>query len=143
MKIAIVYDSRTGTTRGASIAMGRLFEEHGHECTVQSVSEADPDQVTGADLVCIGSWTQGLFLILQHPTRATLDFIDRLGDLTGKQAIAFCTYKLATGSLLPRMAAALEAKGAEVLGTYRYRGAVPGQDFVRLAATVAASASTG
>ncbi|MAE64794.1 MAG: hypothetical protein CMJ18_11050 [Phycisphaeraceae bacterium] len=139
MKVAIVFDSRTGTTRAAAAAMGRIFEEQGHECSVQSVADADPEQVSEADLICVGSWTQGLFIILQHPTKSSMSFIDRLGDLKGRKAAVFCTYKLATGSLLPRMAAALEARGAEVLGQFKYRGPEPTEQFRSFAAAMAAA----
>ena len=42
MNIEIVYDISTGTTAKAAGAMGRVMEEHGHKCRVQSVAEADP-----------------------------------------------------------------------------------------------------
>jgi flavodoxin len=129
MNIAIVYDSRTGTTAKAAESMGRAFEEQGHQCTVRSVAEADPDQVSQADLICIGSWTKGLYVIFQHPTKDSMRFIRQLGDLNGKLAVAFCTYKIATGKLLPRMAQALEDKGAEVVGQFQYRGAHPDDKF--------------
>ena len=139
MKVAIVCDSRTGTTRDAATAMGRVFEDQGYECSVHSVADADPKQTFEADLICIGSWTQGLFLFLQHPTKASMQFIDRLGDLHGKKAVVFCTYKLATGSLLPKMAAALEAQGAQVVAQFKSRGAKPADTFRIFVATMTAA----
>lgn len=136
MKIAIVHDSRTGTTAAAAKVMAGIFERKGHECTVGPLSEADPSKVSEADLVCVGSWTQGLFIILQHPTRATMEFISRLGDLHGKKAVVFCTYKLATGPLLPRMASAMAARGATVVGQFRFRGATPHEGFVSFASSL-------
>ena len=56
-------------------------------------------------------------------------FIERLGDLSGKNAIVFCTYKLAVGSTLVQMAKALEEKGATVVGQFRYRGPDPNRQF--------------
>lgn len=136
MKVAIVYDSRTGTTAKAAEAMGKALEDRGHQCHVQAVAKADPAEVSRADLICVGSWTQGLFVILQHPTKESLRFIERLGDLSGKQAVVFCTYKLATGKLLPRMAAGLEDKGAKVVGQFKFRGPNPGNEFASFAATM-------
>jgi flavodoxin len=135
MKVAIVYDSRTGTTAKAAEAMAKMFQEHGHLCQVQSIAEADPDEVSQSDLICIGSWTQGLFIVFQHATKESISFIDRLGDLEGKKAVAFCTYKLATGKLLPKMASALQAKGAAVVGQFKYRGAEPSDEFASFAAS--------
>ena len=139
MKVVIVFDSRTGITRSAATAMSKVLEEQGHECTVASVAEADPSEVSQADLICIGSWTQGLFIVLQHPTKASMQFISRLGDLSGKKAVVFCTYKLATGSLLPKMAAALEARGAQVVGQFKFRGRELTNEFRSFAATVAST----
>ena len=133
MNIAIVYDSSTGTTAKAAGAMGKTMEEHGHRCRVQSVAQADPAVVSEADLICVGSWVKGLFIIRQHPTEGTMRFIERLGDLSGKNAVIFCTYKLAIGSTLHQMAKALEKKGAKVVGRYKYRGPEPNRTFASFA----------
>ena len=129
MIIAIVYDSSTGTTAKAAQRMGKTLEAHGHQCRVQSISVADPAHVSEADLICIGSWVKGLFIIRQHPTEGTMRFIEQLGNLEGKQTVVFCTYKLAVGSTLRQMAQALEGKGAKVVGQFKYRGPEPNSKF--------------
>ena len=129
MNVAIVYGSSTGTTASAAKAMGKKMEELGHRCQVQSVTEANPADVSTADLICVGSWVKGLFIILQHPTEGTMQFIERLDDLSGKNVVVFCTYKLAVGSSLRKMAEALEKKGAKVVGQYKYRGSEPDNHF--------------
>lgn len=136
MKVAIVYDSRTGTTAKAARAMGKTLEAHGHQCRIQLATQADPAEVSEADLICVGSWVQGLFIILQHPTKASMQFIEQLGDLEGKKAVVFCTYKLATGSTLSRMAKALEGKGAKVEGQFKYRGPEPDSSFASFASSL-------
>ncbi|NCF67841.1 MAG: hypothetical protein GWP61_17895 [Chloroflexi bacterium] len=129
MNIAIVYDSMTGTTAKAAEAMGKSMEEQGHQCQVQSLSQADPTNVSEADLICVGTWVKGLFIIRQHPTEGTINFIEMLGNLSGKNAVVFCTYKLAAGSSLRQMAKALEGKGAKVIGQFKYRGPDPDSKF--------------
>ena len=57
-------------------------------------------------------------------------FIERLGDLGGKDVLLFCTYKLAIGSTLQQMATPLEKKGANVVAQFKFRGAEPTSDFV-------------
>ena len=133
MNIAIVYDSSTGTTAKAAQRMGKTLEVHGHQCRVQSVAQADPADVSEADLICIGSWVKGLFIIRQHPTEGTMRFIEQLGNLEGKQTVVFCTYKLAVGSTLRQMAQALEEKGATVVEQFKYRGPEPKNEFVLFA----------
>ena len=97
MHVAIIYDSETGTTERASEAMGDLVRAAGHEATVSSVRNADPATLGAADAICVGSWCKGLFVLRQHATEATMDFIDRLEGIDGKPAAVFCTYKTAVG----------------------------------------------
>ena len=136
MNVAIVYDSKTGTTARAAEAMGKKMEEYGHQCRVESVVSADPADVLQADLICVGTWVKGLFIILQHPNPETLQFIERLGNLAGKKVVVFCTYKLAAGSTLPQMTKALEGKGASVVAQFKYRGADPNSAFASFASSL-------
>ena len=136
MNIAIVYDSSTGTTAKAAEAMGKMLEQQGHQCRVQRVVEANPVDVAKADLICIGSWVKGLFIIRQHPTAATMRFIEQLGNLDGKKSVVFCTYKLAIGSTLRQMAQAVDNRGAEVVGQFKYRGPEPDGAFASFAKTL-------
>jgi flavodoxin len=136
MNISIVYDSSTGTTAKAAETMGNMLEKHGHQCRVQSLAQAEPANVSEADLICVGSWVKGLFIIRQHPTEGTMRFIEQLGNLEGKQTVVFCTYKLAVGSTLRQMAQALEGKGAKVVGQFKYRGPEPNNKFASFAASL-------
>ncbi len=129
MNVAIVYDSKTGTTKAAAEAMADLVRAAGHQCTVSSVQDADPAPVSAADAICIGSWCKGLFFIRQHATPATMEFIDGLGNLEGKPAAVFCTYKTAVGRMLTKMAAQLRNRGADVTGSFRSRGPVAPDGF--------------
>lgn len=136
MNIAIIYDSSTGTTAKAAERMGKTLETHGHQCQVQSIWAADPAGVAEADLICVGSWVKGLFIIGQHPTERTMRFIEQLGDLSGRHAIVFCTYKLAIGPTLRQMAQALEANGATVVKQFKYRGPEPNGKFASFASSL-------
>jgi len=89
MRVAIVFDSSTGRTREAAEQMAQAVRTAGHDCTVQSVHDADPAAVSSADAICVGCWTHGLFVVLQHPTKATMAFIESLGPLGGKPAAVF------------------------------------------------------
>ncbi len=129
MKVAIVFDSSTGRTRAAAEEMAQVAREAGHECTVRSVQDADPAEVSAADVLCVGSWCQGLFVVFQHATTATMDFIDSLDELGGKPAAVFCTYKTAVGRMLPKMAARLENRGADVTGSFKSRGPYAAEGF--------------
>ena len=121
MRIAIVYDSRTGTTKAAAEEMAQLAVAAGHVSAIVAVQAASPSDISAGDAVCIGSWTEGLFFIRQHATKATMEFIDSL-SLDGTPAAVFCTYKTSPGKMLDKMASALEARGAQVTGRFRSRG---------------------
>jgi flavodoxin len=122
MKVAIVFDSETGTTKAAAEEMAHIARTAGHECTVLAVRDADPAEVSAADAICVGSWCKGLFFVAQHATEATMDFIDSLEALDGKATAVFCTYKTAVGGMLSKMAARLESRGADVTGSFKSRG---------------------
>ncbi|MDJ0954413.1 MAG: flavodoxin domain-containing protein [Acidimicrobiia bacterium] len=129
MQVAIVFDSKTGTTKAAAEAMAELVRAAGHDCTVSSVLDADPATVSGADAICVGSWCKGLFFVFQHATEATMDFIDGLDNLDGKPAAVFCTYKTAVGGMLRKMAEKLQGHGANVSGSFKSRGPVAAEGF--------------
>ncbi|MEL6893225.1 MAG: flavodoxin domain-containing protein [Actinomycetota bacterium] len=128
MNVAIVYDSATGNTKAAAEQMAAMVRAAGHTCTVASIGQADPAEVTAADAICVGSWTKGLYVIRQGPTPATLNFIGRLGPLDGKPAAVFATYALAIGKTLDKMATALSAQGATVTGRFKSKGPTAADD---------------
>ncbi len=125
MQVAIVYDSSTGTTKAAAEQMAEVTRAAGHECSLESIHEADPAEVGAADAICVGSWTKGIYIIRQGPTDATIDFIRKLGPLRGKQVAVFTTYAIAVGKTLEKMAGALEGRGASVTGKFKSKGPNP------------------
>ena len=129
MNVAIVYDSKTGTTKAAAEAMADIVRAAGHQCSVSSVPGADPATVSAANAICVGSWCKGLFFIRQHATPATMAFIDSLEGLGGKPVAVFCTYKTAVGRMLPKMAARVADRGATVTGSFKSRGPVAPDGF--------------
>ena len=129
MNVAIVYDSKTGTTKAAAEKMAEMVQAAGHECTVGSVLDTDPAMVSAADAICVGSWVMGLFFLFQKATPDTMSFIDRLGNLDGKPTAVFCTYKTAVGGMLSKMAAQLRNRGANVTGSFKSRGPVVADGF--------------
>jgi flavodoxin len=136
MNIIIVYDSQTGTTKKAAVSMGEIFRKEGHRCQELSISDARPDSLIRADLICIGSWVKGWFIIRQHPTEGIMNYLSQLKGVTGKDAIVFCTYKLAIGSTLRKMAEGLESQGVRVVGMFKFRGPDPNDQFAAFAASL-------
>ena len=107
---AVVYRSATGTTRRLAEEIGAYLESRGAEVTVQSVGDCDPASVSSVDLVLLGCWTSGLFVVAQHPDEPWLAFVRELPAMGQARVGLFTTYKLATGSMFSRMRAALAGK---------------------------------
>ncbi|MEO1065347.1 MAG: flavodoxin domain-containing protein [Actinomycetota bacterium] len=122
MKIAIVFDSRTGTTKAVAEQMAKLAVAAGHDGTARPVQAVSAGDISGwADALAIGSWTEGWFIVRQHATQQTMEFIDEL-TLDGEPVAVFCTYQLSPGRLLAKMTRAVEARGGRVTGAFRSRG---------------------
>ncbi len=120
MKVAIVYDTHTGTTAAAAEKMAEVVRAAGHECNVANTSHAE-QALSGAKAVVLGAWTKGWFIIRQHPSEPMMKFLDD-ATLTGKPVAVFATYKLAVGSTLRQMAIAAESAGGKVTGMYKVKG---------------------
>jgi flavodoxin len=103
MKIAIVYRSHTGTTRRYAEAIGAYLIGKGHEVVVSSVGECDVRALRTFDAVLLGCWTQGWFVVRQHPDAPWIAFARELPKLNGTRVGLFTTYTLATGSMFTRM----------------------------------------
>jgi flavodoxin len=121
MKVAIVFDTRTGTTAAAAERMAEVVRAAGHECSTDNVSRADPRVVARADAAVIGCWTKGWFVVRQHPSDGVLRFLEQL-SLKGRPVAVFATYRLAVGSTVTQLARAVEAAGGQVTGMYHVRG---------------------
>jgi flavodoxin len=109
----VVYRSATGTTRRFAEEIGAHLRTRGVDTVVQSVGEADPASLASADFVLLGCWTSGLFVVAQHPDEPWLAFVRDVPALGVAKVGLFTTYKLRTGSMFPRMRAALAGKAGE------------------------------
>jgi flavodoxin len=133
MTVAIVYKSRKGTTKKMAENMKTAYEQNGHQVVVcESVDNADKAVVVNADVVCLGCWTHGLMLFLQHPEKVWVDYVQSLPSLTGKKVVLFATYKLATGVMFKKMAMALDSKGADIIGACKSKFGKLNDDFYSL-----------
>ena len=131
MQIAVVYASRTGNTRRAAELIGTAVEDRGHTVSIQSVDDLDYKSLADADLVVLGTWVSGHFVIGQKPGDARR--LAKVPKLTGKPVAIFLTYALNPGSALGKLEKALVREGANVVGGYAWRrSALPAgiEDFV-------------
>ena len=114
MKAVVIYESLTGNTRKAAGFIGAQLERRGVEATVASITAVPYQALAEAELVIVGSWTDGLVLFGQRPGRSGR--LKKLPYISGKRCAVFCTYAIDAGSVLDKMVALMEDRGAEVIG---------------------------
>jgi hypothetical protein len=114
MNIVVVYESLTGNTARAAAVMGEELSSRGVRATVCPITAIDYQALSHADLVVLGSWVDGIFVIGQRPGRAGR--IESFPPIDGKRCFVYCTYALNPGKTLEKMTRIMEGRGAEVLG---------------------------
>ena len=114
MKAVIIYETMTGNTHKAAGYIADALYVHRIGARLFPTNAVDDDVVAAADLVIVGTWTDGLLVVGQRPGRKGR--LKKLPDLSGKRCAVFCTYAIDSGRTLDKLTALLEDKGAEVLG---------------------------
>jgi flavodoxin I len=114
VNVVVVYESLTGNTQRAAEVIGGELERRGVNATVCNVTAIDYQALAQADLVVMGSWVDGIFVIGQRPGRAVR--LESFPPIDGKRCFVFCTYALNPGKTLDKMTKIMEGRGAEVLG---------------------------
>jgi flavodoxin len=116
MKTAvIIYNSKTGTTKKYAEEIANYLKAKEVSITISSIQAYQEDLLNNADFVFLGSWTNGLMVILQHPDREWKDFSARLPSMPSTKLILFTTYKILTGSMFRKMYHQIEEKFSEPL----------------------------
>ena len=115
MKAALLIESLTGNTWKAGERIAGLFQQEGWTITgLDRVRRPNYAAVQDADLVVVGTWVHGLFVVAQAPWG--LGAIGKLPMMRGKQAAVFCTYALNPGSSVGKLNDQVLRRGADSLG---------------------------
>jgi flavodoxin len=114
MRAVVIYESLTGNTAKAAALIGENLVAGGVSASVFPTTEIDFQAVADADLVIVGSWTDGLFFFAQKPARSGR--LSQLPMLTGKRCAVFCTFALDPGKTLDKLSDIMRERGADVLG---------------------------
>lgn len=114
MNVVVVYESLTGNTKRAAEAIGVELDRRGVTVAVFPVTEIDHQALALADLVVMGSWVDGLFVVGQKPGRSFR--LETFPPIDGKRCVVFCTFAINPGKVLDKMTAIMTERGAEVLG---------------------------
>ncbi len=118
MKVLIAYDSRKGTTRAVAERIALIAQGSTANVTVSHVGAISPSEAADADVLFLGAWTHGMFVIGVGPSDGAVQWASGLPSLDGTLAAVFCTYDLNPRGTLTALAALLQAKGALVVGSH-------------------------
>jgi flavodoxin len=115
MKAAMLVESLTGNTwRAAELIADDLRQEGWTITGLDRLRDPDYAAIQDADMVLVGTWVHGLFVVGQTPW--ALPTISNLPAMRGKRAAVFCTFALNPGKSLDKLTAAMQATGADVVG---------------------------
>ncbi len=115
MKAALLVESLTGNTWKAGELIANDLRQEGWTITgLNRLRDPDYAAIQEADMVLVGTWVHGLFVVGQTPW--ALSTISNLPAMRGKQAAVFCTFALNPGKSLDKLTAAMQATGAQVVG---------------------------
>jgi flavorubredoxin len=114
MNVVVLYESLTGNTRRAAELIAAELVRAGVEASACPVHQPDYQAMAVADVVVVGSWTDGIFVVGQRPGRAHR--IQALPVLDRKPCVVYCTYAINPGKTLTKLSRIMEERGAKVLG---------------------------
>ena len=115
MKAAVLVESLTGNTWKAGELIAADLQQEGWSITgVDAVRSPDHAAIQAADIVVVGTWVHGLFVVGQAPWG--IGSISKLPAMRGKKAAVFCTFALNPAKTLDKMTAAVTGLGADVIG---------------------------
>lgn len=115
MKAAILVESLTGNTwKAGELIAGNLAQEGWSITGLSPVRRPDHAAIQAADLVLVGTWVHGLFVVGQAPWG--VGALNQLPAMRGKRAAVFATFALNPGRTLDTMTRVIEGRGAEVVG---------------------------
>lgn len=140
MDAVIIYESLTGTTQRAARLIGDGLYDHRIGSQLFQLGAIDPATIDAADVVIIGTWTDGLLIVGQKPAKKKK--LRELPRLDGKPCFVYCTYAIHPGKTLEKLSAIVTELGGNVLGGLTVRRDAVAEDiadFVAGAAPVIAA----
>lgn len=114
MKGIVIYESLTGNTAKAGWAIASELTNSGIETVACSTKSVDMQALSEADIVVIGTWTDGMILVGQRP--GGVGSIAQLPVIEGKTTAVYCTYAIKAGKTLEKLTGVVSRLGGDVIG---------------------------
>jgi len=113
MKIVVLYESRTGNTKRTAEYVAGAAAAAGADVKIASVASPPLNDLTSADLIFVGTWTDGIIIGGHMPGgRKNLYALPDLWDIP---VAGFLTHAIHPGKVTRAFAKLLAYKGANVL----------------------------
>jgi len=112
VKVAVVYQSRTGNTARAAELIGASAQELGHEVGVWPTDKANLEFLTDADIVFLGTWTDGIIVAGR--------LLDMPG-IWGKPTAGFVTHAVHAGKVVEKVGDVVTLLGGDWIGGRAFR----------------------
>lgn len=114
MKVAVLYESRTGNTAKVGRMIGAAAEELGAEVGVYPTGRVDLDFLSDADLVFVGTWVDGAIIAGHRPgdTRK----LRAMPGIWGRPTAGFVTYAVHAGKVLSKLEQVITERGGTWIG---------------------------
>ncbi len=113
MNVAVLFQTLRGGTQRAAEALGTEFRLQGAGCGVYPVTNFDAQFVLDADLIVIGTWTDGLFGLGAKPGQMAK--IRQLPSIAHKNVAVFVTYEISPKASLAKLVGWAESQDASVV----------------------------
>lgn len=116
MSAVVIYESLTGNTKTAAFHIAAQLEASGVEAVACPITQIDLQALSQAELVVVGSWTDGVFIAGQRPGRSGR--LRKMPRIDGLAAAVYCTYAIDPGKTLDKMEKIVADRGGNVIGGY-------------------------
>lgn len=118
MRAVVLFESLVGRTAALAERIGGALEVAGVDVSVYPVGDFDFRALADADVVFLGTWTDGFVFFAQRPGGARR--IWKLPELTQTPVALFCTYTTKPGRVLAKLARIMTTKGSKVVTTMSF-----------------------
>jgi len=119
VKVAVIYESRTGNTANAADVIGADLEELGHDVGVWPTDKVNLDFLAAADMVFLGTWTGGLIIAAHRPGGS--GHLLAIPGIWRKPTAGFVTYAIHAGKVIDKLADVVTILGGEWIGGRAFR----------------------
>ncbi|HJM29042.1 MAG: flavodoxin family protein [Acidimicrobiales bacterium] len=122
MKTAILYQSLRGGTKKLAHSIAEGFVDKGSAVGVFPITNINAQYVLNADLLVIGTWTDGLFGLGARP--AQLGKLNLLPDISHRNVALFVTYEISPEKSLKGLCEWTQDRGASIVTSsgFKVRG---------------------